>query len=1325
MEGTLRLPKVGNTSYQSSRRKDRGLCGFPECGPYSPMQHLNQRNPVQRQKLMEKRNHAQKQYEGAGWLAEQAHELDCVFVIELSELCEGLGLSWCQKLREKVDLFEGVCKGCQVNLRDHNHMLLGKGWKLRSNNEELVRHMNLSCPGDHEHGKCEGSQTCKKTGLYTQEFARRVLQHVQCRDTAMEISGEVQDGTWAHGSLLVCGPGEVNSQQPCFVQVLTEEQKEVALRNINKIHSATGHCSNEYLTRALKRRGVDSEVLDLVKNFKCSVCEETKRTVPRNKATLEEIPPKWERLQIDGADWQHPETGETFYFVLAIDEGCRFRIGKELSHGKKFSPSAEHVIHFFEEQWLPIFGDPKTVRLDPAGAFRSQKLDDYMSSRGIMLDTIPGEAHWLISIVERSIQSTKNIMSSLALEFPEMTFHELLARSLWAQNSHDQYLGFSPMQHAFGRSPDWLGKLHGIEEEHRPVLTESGISAEFCENTKAMIQAEQVFREQQNSERLKRALRSGHRSCTTFQPGDLVFYFRYQVTKNHGSSSFKRGKFLGPARVLAVETHVDADGALKPGSCVWLFRGNRLLKAAPQQLRRASFREEAMAELEQPSQPIPWTVSSILKDSSSKVFDDISKDWDQKSLEDMNISESGDEHLHLPEPLEPPSSASRASRPREDVPEHESDSKRKRWKSPTHRVRLKQQGTTRSRSPHREVHLAFQVSEEPSVHLKEENACISVEIGLPDKKFAKKKSWQRDLGTFLANQIKKNHIEVFEKKLTEEEKKQFQSAKEVEIKNFIMSKVFEKLPEHMKPDRSQALKMRWVLTWKINPDTHEKKPKARAVILGYMDPEYERRPTASPTVSRNSRQLFLQAASSYRFTVEKGDVSGAFLQGRNFDRTVLCEPLPEICEHLGLPSGSVTKLTRAAYGLVEAPLEWYLTINEFLESIHFRRQQSDPCVWGLFDADQKPIGWACSHVDDFMFAGDLNDERWQKTRKAIQERFRWGDWEKGKFTQCGVQIEALDNGGFCISQQDFLEGVEEIHIPKKRWENKEDAATPSEKQQMRSVLGGLSWHAGQVAMDLCASVGILLSRTNHATVSDLIEVNKVLRLAKARKNQKMIIHSIPPEELVVSTWVDAAHANREDGSSTKGVFVGCSSRALLDGALEKVSPIYWASSKITRVCRSSASAETRAAVDGEDQMFAIRFQLAEFLGFPPDVWDVESTVRNVTGILVSDSKNVYDRLSQTMMTIKGAEKRSDLESLCLKEAVTTTETILRWVNGDSQLANSLTKGTEPHQMLLFLSRNCRWRIVYDSEILSGRKRKSMGISSLEHVAENISNREEF
>lgn len=925
-------------------KRPRVLWISPECGPYSPMQHLNQRTPEQRKQLKEKRRKADLQYEGACMIAKEAHEMGCMFVLELSERCEGWNHSCFSDLARHVPVFEAVCKGCQVSLRDSKGKLLGKGWKLQSNNRSFAEHMNLRCSGDHEHGTCEGSKTCRSTAFYTPEFVKRALKLALSRDNYESLLGELCDGVSGHAMAFECvrsceeadsqqneDPSEQTKQNGETACVLSREERNQALQNIKRIHSATGHCSRNYLYKALKKRGVSEEVCRLVNEFECDVCQENVKLVPRNRSTLSDIPPKWTRVQFDGADWQHPNSGETVHMILGIDEGSRFRVGGILHEGKNFSPSAKSLISFFESHWQPVFGQPVTIRLDPAGAFRSKELDDYFSNRQIMVDTIPGEAHWQNGIIERCVQFTKKSMSALAAEFPEMKASELLSRSLWAQNTHDQYLGFSPLQHAFGRNPDITGRLTPGQLCDTPVLTESGISAEFGENTKAMIEAEKMFFEEQNKERLRRALDSGHRQMRQVTPGDLVFYWRYQVTKNHGSSAFKRGKYLGPARVLAVETRKESDGSARASSIVWLVRGNKLLKAAPQQIRPASPREKAWAELEDPHQPLSWTISDILDKPAGKTYENILEDWNEfKSLNDLNDEEyspslpddTGDHQLEQQEipmdetlPMEEDTTTS--IREQQIAPPQPYHPERKRqWEAPRFRAKKKTKGVEVVPEEGADIGYIQLAAEDPSSHLLQEHACLSIEIDLPSGPRGKQKSWIRDFTCFVTNQIKKNHVEVNERFLSEEEKKLFAAAKHVEVKNFVLAKVFEQLPKGVRPDRSQALRMRWVLTWKINPDTHERKAKARAVILGFLDPEYERRPSASPTVSRTSRQLFLQMARSFGFSVEKGDVSGAFLQGRRFNREILCEPLPEICKELNLPEGSVTRLTRAAYGLV-------------------------------------------------------------------------------------------------------------------------------------------------------------------------------------------------------------------------------------------------------------------------------------------------------------------------------------------------------------------------------------------------------------------------
>ena len=208
--------------------------------------------------------------------------------------------------------------------------------------------------------------------------------------------------------------------------------------------------------------------------------------------------------------------------------------------------------------------------------------------------------------------------------------------------------------------------------------------------------------------------------------------------------------------------------------------------------------------------------------------------------------------------------------------------------------------------------------------------------------------------------------------------------------------------------------MQWILTWKLKDDgTH--KAKARAVLFGYQDPGYEHRSTTAPVMTRQTRQLLLQIAANRHWSVYKGDVSGAFLQGRDYPDRLLCAPCDEICMAMNLPPGSIVRLRKACYGLVDAPLEWYRTVSS-----------SDACAWVLRDGPRL-LGVISRHVDDFLFSGDEANSRWKDAIRDIQARFKWGDWDKDVFVQCGVQV-TREGSDFKLSQKRYLEAIHEIPV---------------------------------------------------------------------------------------------------------------------------------------------------------------------------------------------------------------------------------------------------------------------------------------------------------
>ena len=253
----------------------------------------------------------------------------------------------------------------------------------------------------------------------------------------------------------------------------------------------------------------------------------------------------------------------------------------------------------------------------------------------------------------------------------------------------------------------------------------------------------------------------------------------------------------------------------------------------------------------------------------------------------------------------------------------------------------------------------------------------------------------------------------------------------------------------------------------------------------------------------------------------------------------------------------------------------------------------------------------------------------------------------------------------------------------------------------------------QVVSHVSAEVSLFLSEVSQSTVSTVKKANILLQNTKARKDHVMRIHRFGQhEDLTMFVWVDAASQNRLDGGSTQGTFVGLGPSAMLRGEVGRVTPIAWQSAHIDRVCRSPGAAETHAAVNGEDALYFARFQWSELLHGRVNVREPDATVAKVTGCAITDSRNVYDKLHNEVIVIKGAEKRANIELLGLKEAQNSTGLQVRWCHSEAQLANGLTKAGHPREMELYYRMGHQWRLVEDPEMRSARKRRSAGLSPL-------------
>ena len=251
------------------------------------------------------------------------------------------------------------------------------------------------------------------------------------------------------------------------------------------------------------------------------------------------------------------------------------------------------------------------------------------------------------------------------------------------------------------------------------------------------------------------------------------------------------------------------------------------------------------------------------------------------------------------------------------------------------------------------------------------------------------KQASRDFTAYLIGEIRKGRGEVRERSLNAEELKQFAGAKMKEVNQYIEQEVMETLPPEYEVPKERILKMRWVLTWKDDPTAPEgRKAKGRIVILGYQDPDLTERPRSAPTSTRTARMIFLTVVAYLKMTVWRADAKTAFLQGKEIERYIFCIPVPELAAALNISPGTAVKLRKSAYGMVDAPLEWYLTVVGRLVDLRWVRIESDPCMFLFCDENSqghwRVVALAVWHVDDFEFGGREQDPRWQEAKSKVE-----------------------------------------------------------------------------------------------------------------------------------------------------------------------------------------------------------------------------------------------------------------------------------------------------------------------------------------------------
>ena len=269
-------------------------------------------------------------------------------------------------------------------------------------------------------------------------------------------------------------------------------------------------------------------------------------------------------------------------------------------------------------------------------------------------------------------------------------------------------------------------------------------------------------------------------------------------------------------------------------------------------------------------------------------------------------------------------------------------------------------------------------------------------------------------------------------------------------------------------------------------------------------------------------------------------------------------------------------------------------------------------------------------------------------------------------------------------------------------------------------MGSIQYAATNTRPDLSAKLSFLQAKINSAQVKDLLDGNRLLTEAKQHKGTKIVIQSIPIQDLRFVSFSDASFATRANSQSQKGCLILAASKEIGEWQSSQVSPLMWYSRKIARVVGSTLASETYALSGSVDLLSWLRVQWS-WLCQPSDLWKDPDKCLSMCpeSYAIVDCKSLYDLIQKTTVP-QCQEYRTTLEALIIKDRL-RNGIVIKWVHSAAQLADCLTKTMDCTPLRRFLHEGrC---IIHDiDEVLRARadkRTKQMWMNQIAKTAHTV------
>ena len=459
--------------------------------------------------------------------------------------------------------------------------------------------------------------------------------------------------------------------------------------------------------------------------------------------------------------------------------------------------------------------------------------------------------------------------------------------------------------------------------------------------------------------------------------------------------------------------------------------------------------------------------------------------------------------------------------------------------------------------------------------------------------------------------------------------------------------------------------------------------KSRLVVQGFKDKSLGRFRRDAPTASAVAESICLAVCAFFKFTLFAKDIKNAYFSGKSVDREIYLEQprggLP------GLLPGQLLQAKKAIYGFAEAARLFWLALREHLLSDGWVESKLEPALFYLRQQGRL-VGILVTHVDDLE--GGVNEKVINSAFERSARALEFATNHYKDFIFRGREVRQNEHNHIDVSMKNYALSMKTVKVDSGRRKELRSELTPEELSVFQSSAGELGWTTRQLRCDLAYENGVVQRSKTDTCVADLLLLKQYIGLARRGANFRQRYWSdVDLESGVILHLADSGHANGTPDHneelkyrSVGGYFIMIANPEILKGEEARANILAYHSTLTKRVCRSTLAAEASHLAEAVEAGDWIIVLMEEALTGYVDLKNWDKIIEQRKRAYVTDARSVYDYL-QRDATSTSSDKRMAIEGALLRETVRRDRAYVKWIDGQQNIANVLTKANAEKDIL--------------------------------------------